>query len=144
MLTWISQNFVFIAYANQKLFRKNLWWAASTTSEELTPKIEKCKTLTFCYMTFCGICDLYLNLCHPRCKNREVNPSRPGLFSCLPGPDAKNQGQHQPIEIKLCMSHYSNKKMPDAKFEPNGFSIFGDMTSQNFPLKEGTSHRIRI
>ena len=25
MLTWISQNFVFIAYANQKLWRKNLW-----------------------------------------------------------------------------------------------------------------------
>ena len=24
MLTWISQNFVFMAYANQKLFRKNL------------------------------------------------------------------------------------------------------------------------
>ena len=25
VLTWISQNFVFIVYANQKLFRKNLW-----------------------------------------------------------------------------------------------------------------------
>ena len=25
MLTWISQNFVLITYANQKLWRKNLW-----------------------------------------------------------------------------------------------------------------------
>ena len=62
----------------------------------------------------------------------------------LRGPDAKNQGYHRPIEIKLSMSHYSHKSMPDAKFESGGFSIFGDMTSQNFPLKKGTSHRIRI
>ena len=25
VLTWISENFAFIVYANQKLFRKNLW-----------------------------------------------------------------------------------------------------------------------
>ena len=30
MLTWISQNFVFIAYANQELFRKNFWGIGST------------------------------------------------------------------------------------------------------------------
>ena len=32
--------------------------------------------------------------------------------------------------------------MPDAKFESGSFSIFGDMTSQNFYLKKGTSHQI--
>ena len=30
MLTWISQNFVFITYTNRKLFRKNLWGVGST------------------------------------------------------------------------------------------------------------------
>ena len=34
--------------------------------------------------------------------------------------------------------------MPAAKFESGGFPSFGDMTSQNFPLKKGTNHRIRI
>ena len=34
--------------------------------------------------------------------------------------------------------------MPNAKFESGSFSSFGDMTSQNFPLKKGTSHRIGI
>ena len=34
--------------------------------------------------------------------------------------------------------------MPDAKFESSSFSIFGNMTSQNFPLKKGTNHPIRI
>ena len=43
-------------------------------------------------------------------------------------------------EIKLCMSYYSHKSMPDAKFEYGRFSIFGNMTSQNFSLKKGTSH----
>ena len=33
--------------------------------------------------------------------------------------------------------------MPDAKFESCSFSIFGDMTLQNFSLEKGTSHRIR-
>ena len=28
VLTWIRQNFVFVAYANQKLWRKNLWGSA--------------------------------------------------------------------------------------------------------------------
>ena len=37
------------------------------------------------------------------------------------------------------MSHYSHKSMPDAKFESGSFSTFGDMTSQNFTLKRGTS-----
>ena len=64
----------------------------------------------------------------------------------LSGPDAENQGEHQLIEMKLCMSHYySHKSIPDAKFESSifSFSSFGDITSQNFPLKRGTSHRIR-
>ena len=39
------------------------------------------------------------------------------------GPDAKNQGYYQPIEMKLCMSHYSHKSMSDAKFKPGRFSI---------------------
>ena len=59
-----------------------------------------------------------------------------------PGPDAKNQDYHQSIEMKLCMSQYSHKNTPDAKFESDSFSSFGDMTSQNFPLKRGTSHKI--
>ena len=59
-------------------------------------------------------------------------------MSRSPGPDAKDQGDHQPIEIKFGMRHYSHKSMPDAKFEPGSCSSFGDMTSQNFPLKKGT------
>ena len=42
------------------------------------------------------------------------------------------------------MSQYSHESMPDAKFESGSFSSFGEMTSQNFPLKRGTSHKIRI
>ena len=34
--------------------------------------------------------------------------------------------------------------MPDANFESGSLSSFGDMTSQNFLLKKGTSHRIWI
>ena len=34
--------------------------------------------------------------------------------------------------------------MPDARFESGSFSILGDMTSQNFPLKKGTSDGIQI
>ena len=61
----------------------------------------------------------------------------------LRGPDAKNQDQHQPIEMKLCMSHYIHKSIPDAKFEGDSSSSFGDMTSQNFPRKKATSsHQI--
>ena len=33
--------------------------------------------------------------------------------------------------------------MTDTKFESGSFPNFGDMTSQTFPLKKGTSHRIR-
>ena len=65
--------------------------------------------------------------------NEHFNPIRP-----------ENQGYHQPIEMKLCVSHYSHKRMPDSKFESGSFSISGDMTSQNFPLQKGTSHRIWI
>ena len=67
-------------------------------------------------------------------------PYQAGFFSRSPGlrggglrgPDAKNQGYHQPIEMKLY-----HKSMPDAKFESGSFSIFGDMTSQNFTLESG-------
>ena len=34
--------------------------------------------------------------------------------------------------------------MPDAKFESGSFSIFGNMMSQNFPLRKGTNHQIRV
>ena len=34
--------------------------------------------------------------------------------------------------------------MPDTKFESGAFSIFGVMTSQSFPVKKGTSHRIPV
>ena len=78
------------------------------------------------------------------------NLIRPGLVSRLPGRgrglrglDTKNQSYRQPIEMKLCLSQYSHKNMPDAKFESGGFSSFGGMTSQNFPLKRG-SHKLRI
>ena len=67
--------------------------------------------------------------------------ARPGG---LRGPDAKNHSYHQPIEIKFCLSHYSHKSIPDAKFESGSFTSFEDMTSQNFSLKMGTSHQIRI
>ena len=40
------------------------------------------------------------------------------------------------------MCHYIHKSIPDAKFEAD-FG-FGDMTSQNFPRKKGTSHQIRL
>ena len=55
----------------------------------------------------------------------------------LRGPDAKNQGYDELIRMKLCMSHYSHKSMPDAKCECGSFSIFGDMTSQSSPLEKG-------
>ena len=40
------------------------------------------------------------------------------------------------------MSHYGHKSIPDAKFESDSSSSFGDMTSQNFSRKKGTSHEI--
>ena len=88
------------------------------------------------------------------------SPIRPGLFSWSPGlggggrgggggsvaqmPIKVNQGNHQPIEMKICMSHYSHESMPNAKFESSSVSIVGDMTSESFPLKRGTSHQIQI
>ena len=60
----------------------------------------------------------------------------------LRGPDAKNQGYHPLIEIKLGMSHYGHKSIPGGKLESGSFSSFGDMTSQNFPQRKGTSHKI--
>ena len=77
------------------------------------------------------------------------NPISPGLFSRSPGlggggggggrglrgPDAKNQGYHKSIEIKLCLSHYIHRSIPDEKFESVSFSIVGDMKSQNFILE---------
>ena len=69
-----------------------------------------------------------------------LNSIRPRLFSRSPGPDARNQNCHQPIEMKLCLSYYSHENMPDAKFESGSLSVFGDIMSQNFPLKKGKSH----
>ena len=46
--------------------------------------------------------------------------------------------------MKFCVSHYRHKSMPDAKFDIDSFSSFGDMTSQTFLLKKGMSHPIRI
>ena len=42
------------------------------------------------------------------------------------------------------MCHYIYRSIPDAKFEVDSSFSFGDMTSQNFPRKKGTSHQIRI
>ena len=42
------------------------------------------------------------------------------------------------------MSHYIYESIPDAKFETDSTSTFGDMTSQNFPQKKGTHHQIRL
>ena len=43
------------------------------------------------------------------------------------------------------MSLYLQKKsIPDANFEVDSSSSFGDMTLQNFPGKKGTSHQIRL
>ena len=67
--------------------------------------------------------------------------ARPGG---LRGPDAKNQGQYRPTEMKLGMSHYGHESIRDAKFESGSSSSFGDITSQNFPEKKGMSHQIRL
>ena len=37
------------------------------------------------------------------------------------------------------MGHYIYKSIPDAKFEANSSFSFGNMTSQNFPQKKGTT-----
>ena len=44
--------------------------------------------------------------------------------------------------MKLGMSHYGHKSIPDAKFESGSSSSFGDMTSQNFPRNKGTNSAI--
>ena len=43
------------------------------------------------------------------------------------------------INMKHCMSHYTHKSIPDAKFEAGSSSSFGDMTSQNFPRRKRIS-----
>ena len=73
---------------------------------------------------------------------KHFNLIKAGLLSRSPGrgggglrgPDAKNQGYDQPIEMKFRMSNYSHKSMPDAKVEYGSFSSFGDMTSSNFDI----------
>ena len=43
------------------------------------------------------------------------------------------------------MSHYIHTSIPNAKFEADSSSGFGDMTSQNFPRKKGGgTHQIRL
>ena len=42
------------------------------------------------------------------------------------------------------MGHYIHKSISDAKFEVDSFFSLGDMTSQNFLQKKGTSHPIRL
>ena len=42
------------------------------------------------------------------------------------------------------MNHYGHKSIPDAKFESDSSSSFGDMKSHNFTRKKGTSHKIRL
>ena len=46
--------------------------------------------------------------------------------------------------MKFDMSHYGHKSILEAKFKSGSCSSFGDMTSQNFPRKKGTSHQIRL
>ena len=46
--------------------------------------------------------------------------------------------------MKLCMSYYIHKIVPDAKFEAGSSSRFGSMTSKNFPQKKGMSHQIGL
>ena len=69
---------------------------------------------------------------------------RQGRGCGLRGPDAKNEGYHQQIEMKVCTSHYSHKSILDANFECGSSSGFGDMTSQNFSLTKGASYQIRL
>ena len=47
------------------------------------------------------------------------------------------------INMKPCMSHYTHKSIPDAKFESGSSSSFVDITSQNFLRKKRTSHQFR-
>ena len=60
--------------------------------------------------------------------------ARPGGIG---GPDTKNQGQHEPIEMKFCASHYSHKSMPDAKFESGAFIFYSRYDVTKFLSEEG-------
>ena len=46
--------------------------------------------------------------------------------------------------MKLCMSYYSHKSIPDTNFEADSSSNFGDMMSQIFSWKKGMSLQIRL
>ena len=46
--------------------------------------------------------------------------------------------------MKLSVSHYNHKSIPDTKFESGSSFSFGDMTSRNFPQKKGTTHQIQL
>ena len=48
------------------------------------------------------------------------------------------------INMKPCMSHYTHKSIPDAKFEAGSSSSFVDTTSENFPRKKRTRQQIRL
>ena len=50
-----------------------------------------------------------------------VHHARIGGGGGVRGSNAKNHSYHKPIKIIFCMSHYSHKSMPDAKFESGGF-----------------------
>ena len=45
------------------------------------------------------------------------------------------------INMNPCISHYTHKSIPDAKFEAGSSSSFVDITSQNFPRKKRTSYQ---
>ena len=62
----------------------------------------------------------------------------------LRGSNAKSRGYHQLIVMKLCTSHNSHKACLAQNLSLVAFLIFGDMTSQYFPLKKGMCHRIRL
>ena len=72
----------------------------------------------------------------PTLLNDIFNPiSRsPGPQGGIKGPDAKNQGKHQSTEMKVCMSLYVRKSLPNAKFQSSRDSIFGDRTSDKISL----------
>ena len=67
-----------------------------------------------------------------------------------PGEGGGSEARMLKIKVNInrlkwnCMSHYSHKSIPDAKFEADSSSSFGDMTPQNFFRKKGMSHQIRL
>ena len=73
---------------------------------------------------WCPVFRFWNNVLVPCSKTPKLTLSGPAFQSFargLRGPDAKNQGKNQPIEIKLCMSHYIYKSILDAKFETDSF-----------------------